>query len=631
MTCGALIILADDCDKRLWKLTLALPKSIAASGTLHGTEFDTLIKKTNNIYIALLGVTICLALFQIYVAMTSPQVPYMDTIRFLVQIDQIIRGEISWFDIYISGEHRGLIYPAVTAVEWKLWGLDARVSTVLTGFVVVVIFFLWVRAFLFSYQEYTTRKDQFALLPISITCLAAFVMASPAGFELWTLSLGFAQLLKNLLIVAFLYFLSTIKEWHHSSLTALMFGFFGSLLILFATYGWSYPFLVASSFVLFFFSAHYRECRKNAVIIFGVMCISQVIYIYLGSGVFTKASSVNIEGFSIANVIIGFLYGAGTVFIGNESIVKLALPVAITVTLGSVILAICFFTLFISMAQKSATKIFLCSLMVFALVVLTGVAIARGGVHYANAGASRYFVDFVWLLLAPVGIIFTTHSSTPIVNPCVPLISTRWLLILLKLILTLLLIVSAIGHGATWFVEYNVAPYRARVLESMASVYRNGVQNEEDAHLLQARYDFAKKGVEVAQHYELAVLRHDEPRCSLEKAVFRGDWFAPENNNNFARWMGKQGVIIISKCTTVAAIKVYLPENFSARTLRVVYGEKHKLITLEPGQESVLRLDQMNLKRTMITFELDKITSPLYKGIGTDKRELGLLLTAISE
>jgi hypothetical protein len=594
-------------------------------------EFEAVIKKVVDNRIVFFSLAICLVLFQTYVALSSPQVPYMDTMLFLVQIDQIINGEISWLHVYGAGEHRGFIYPAVTVLEWVMWGSDARVSAVLTGVVVTATFFYWLKAFLLSQQDGATKTRKQVQIAVVISCLAAAIISSPAGFELWTLSLGFAQLLKNLLIVIFLYQLAIKRTWNKSVFGALSYGVWGGVLILFATYGWSYPFLVASSFVLFATSLLGREYRKNAAIVFGIMLLAQIIYVYSGNGIFSNSFNASASDFPVANLINGFFYGAGTAFIGGESITKWELPLSIPIAFGVMLLITCFFSLLITLMQQSPAKIFLCSMLVFALTVLTGVTLARGGVEFTNTGASRYFVDYVWLLLSPLAIIFTTYSFPLINNQRYRIIPLVKLLQLLKIVMAVLLIGAVLGHIATWIVEFKMAPYRAAVLEAMASVYRNGVQSNDDALLLQSPYSVAKRGVEVAQRYELAVLRHDEPHCTLKNAVYRGDWYAPESETNDARWMGKQGIIALSKCAGVVTMKGYLPENFSQRSLNISYGNTQDVITLEPGEEFSLRLAQMDLRRTMVTLQVDQITSPLQAGISADQRELGMLLTYIGE
>lgn len=587
-----------------------------------------MIQQIKNNRTMLFSLVVCLVVFQVYVALASPQVPYMDTMLFFAQIDRIISSEISWLRVYGTGEHRGFLYPAITSLEWVLWGADARVSTVLTGFVVTAIFCYWLKAFLYPQDD--VRKTAGQVRIAFVICLAsAFIIASPAGFELWTLSLGFAQLVKNLLIVIFLYQLAIRRTWQKSFASAIFCGVWGGSLVLVATYGWSYPFLAAVFFILFATALHHPDTRKNAAIIFALMLFAQIIYTFSGGSVFSNVFPAGANTFSFANLINGFFYGAGTVFIGNEAIARLGLPLSVPIALGAVLLIVGFFTVLIALVQQSPAKIFLSGLLVFAVTVLAGVTLARGGVEFTNTGASRYFVDFVWLLLAPLAIIFTTNTRTPDSEPGSRFLSPLLLLLPLKIVMAGLLIGAAAGYIATWVVELKILPYRTLNLEAMASVYRNGVQSEEDARLLQSPYTVAKRAVEVAQRYELGVLKHDKPRCTLKDAGYSGDWHSPEEN--YARWMGKRGRIALSKCSGIVTLKGYLPESFSGRKLSITYGDSYNEIVLEPGKEFSLRLDQMNIKREIVNMQVDQITSPLLAGISVDQRELGLLLTYISE
>jgi len=587
-----------------------------------------LIKQISNNRTMLFSLAVCLVVFQIYVTLASPQVPYMDTMLFFAQIDRIINGEISWLRVYGAGEHRGFLYPAITSLEWGLWGADARVSTVLTGFVVTAIFFYWLKAFLYPQDD--VRKTDGQVRIAFLICLAsAFIIVSPAGFELWTLSLGFAQLVKNLLIVIFLYQLAIKRTWQKSFAWAIFCGVWGGSLILVATYGWSYPFLAAAFFVLFATVLHDPDTRKNAAIIFALMLFAQIIYTFSGGSVFSHVSPAGTITFSLANLISGFFYGAGTVFIGNEAIARLSLPLSVPIVLGALLLMVGFFTVLITLVQQSPAKIFLSGLLIFAVTVLAGVTLARGGVEFTNTGASRYFVDYVWLLLAPLAIIFITNARTPDSEPRSRFLSPLVLLLPLKIVMAILLIVAAAGYIATWVVELKSLPYRTATLEAMASVYRKGVQSEDDARLLQSPYPVAKRAVEFAQRYEIGVLRHDKPRCTLKDADYSGDWHSPEEND--ARWMGKQGRIALSKCSGIVTLKGYLPESFSGRKLSITYGDSYNEIMLEPGKEFSLRLDQMSIRRQIVTLQVDQITSPLLAGISADQRELGILLTYIGK
>lgn len=588
--------------------------------------------KLYRVAIICLSIMLSLALHQWYVALASPQVPYMDTMTFLVQIDQILKGEISWLDAYGSGEHRGLIYPFVTFVEWTFWGLDARLSTTLTGVVVAAIFFYWLSAFLKA-QVYMINGNRAYTISVLILCLfVAVIIVSPASFELWTLDLGFAQLLKNFLIVSFLYFLAINRIWKKNSINAIIFGVYGGFLILFATYGWSYPFLIASLCALILSSIGAPEIRKQAIIVIIVMLLAQVLYVYSGQGIFSTNKSVTANGASLLGLISGVLYGAGTVFIGGEAMQRISLPIVVPMALGALILVAALFALLITLVDRTREKIFFLGLLMFSLTVLAGVVVARGFPVFTNTGASRYFVDYIWLLLAPLAIVLTTQESVlarNIPHQLLSAISLKRLFVLTKLLVSGLFVAAILGHLATWYVELKAAPHRALAFKAMAEVYRKGVLTENDAALLQSPISVARQAVTVAQSYNLSVLRYDPNQCTLKTAIYRGDWYAAEKNG--ARWLKERGSIDVNKCSSKLAIKGFVPENFNIRTLYVTHDEVDQSIAIVPGKEFSFVVNIRDKEKTTIDLRLDATTIPANSGINADTRELGLLLTYIGE
>lgn len=588
-----------------------------------------MIKQISNNRTMFFSLAICLALFQGYVALSSPQVPYMDTMLFLVQIDQILKGEISWFDAYGANVHRGLIYPVVTLIEWVLWGLDSRITTVLTGFVVTAIFFYWLRAFLASNRAENTRPVS-ALGALCISVFSAIIIASPAAFELWTLDLGFAQLLKNLLIVVFLFHITTKKQWTKNTASALAFGALGGFLILFATYGWSYPFFAATSFGLVACSLKAVEDRKNAVVVFAVLLTAQALYVYAGSGVFSSSESMSSDNFSVAGFFGAVFYGAGTVFVGDEAIAKLGIPLFLPIVLGVFVAVVGGLAIVVTLIEQSPAKIFLCSLLVFSFTVLAGIAVARGGVDFTNAGASRYFVDFIWLLLSPLAILLTTNVHRLFGQyKFIDVLPLGAILNISKVAITGLFVCAILGHLATWVVEFKTAPYRALVFEKMASVYRFGVASETDAALLQSPYPIAKKGVEVAQFYNLAILRREQLGCSLSSAAYAGDWYPAEKNNT--RWLKQEGTITVNNCPVNLNIRGYIPEGFNQKNITAFYGQQQKSVSVEPDKEFSIVLEDLKPGRISIRLHVDETTIPLLNNLNADGRELGILLTYVGE
>jgi len=588
-----------------------------------------LIKQGVDKWVLFSSAILCLVLFQLYVALASPQVPYMDTMLYLVQIDQILKGEISWLDAYGSNVHRGLIYPVVTLVEWIFWGLDSRITTMLTGFVVTAIFFYWFTAFQLS-SKVMDRAPAVTLGALCVGIFSAIIVSSPAAFELWTLDLGFAQLLKNLLIVVFLYHLTFRKQWEKNTSNAVVYGALGGFLILFATYGWSYPFFVAACFGLMASSLGSTESRKTPMVVFAMLLIAQAIYIYSGNEAISNSESINSDNFSIVGLLSAVFYGAGTTFIGSEVVAKLGIPLLLPMILGALVIVIGMFAVLIALMDRSPAKIFLCSLLLFSLAVLAGVAVTRGGIDFTKAGASRYFVDFIWLLLSPLAIILTTHRLT--VDDKFKFINVLPLgaiLYISKVAIKVLFVCAICGHLATWIVEFKTAPYRAMAFEKMASVYRSGVISEADATLLQSPYLTSKKAVEVAQFYNLGILRHEQLGCSLSAAAYAGDWYPAEQNNT--RWLKQDGAISVGKCPVSISIRGYIPDAFDRKNIVVSYGQQQKTVSVEPGKEFLVRLDNMKQGRMSIKLHVDTTTIPSRNGLNADSRELGILLTYIGE
>jgi hypothetical protein len=587
------------------------------------------VKKWNPIWLILPGLVASLALYWVYISRAQPQVPYMDTMLFLVQVDQILRGEISWWDVYGSGDHRGFIYPFITAIEWAFWGVDARISTLLTGFVVTIIFYYWLRALLCVRNDIFGESYQ-AIKTLLVSIAVAFIIVSPAAFELWTLDLGFAQLIKNLLIVLFFYQFSIKRPWEKSIAHALLFGVWGGFLILFATYGWSYPFLAAVAFSVMCVIYSEPRARIKAVTVLILMILAQYFYVYLGHGVFSN-SQYSSQKLAIFELLKGILYGAGTSFMGTEAISKSGVPVIAPMFFGGLLLLCSCVALIRVLITPSRVRVFAAALLVFSLTVLVGVTLARGATNYLNTGASRYFVDYVWLLLAPI-LIFTKPieiSVFPSYLIWLERLPLQKIYRLANLLMAVLLVIALLGHLRTWQVELKTAPYRAEVFKAMAKVYRQGVAKEVDANLLQSPYEIANKGVDVAQRYNLAVLRTEASNCNIKLADYTGDWYLPAEDGT--RWMGRHGNIMLRNCSSGVNLKGYIPANFSPRNLDVSYREKKVIIALEPGKEFFLHLDQTNTKNLVITLHVDRVTSPLLEGIGADQRALGILLTYIGE
>lgn len=583
-------------------------------------------KGRNSLWVILPCLVLSILLFETYIFLVQPQVPYMDSMLYLLQVDKILSGKATWMSIYGTGEHRGLLFPMVLLLEWYLWAVDARVTTLLTGGVVAATFYFWLRALVSQRDIYADQSK--SVIPILLLGVAAsIIIVSPAAFELWTLDLGFAQLIKNFLIVLFLYQLSIGKFWQQTYLGAFLVGICGAFLILVVTYGWSYPFLAAVSAVLFCVFLSAPKLRTKAAIIVVCMYLAQYLYFRLGHGVFSAEPTAGSSA-TIIDLIKGILFGAGSSFMGAEAMTSLGVPSIVPMVLGALLLFCVFVASIRALIFSRSEQVFALGLVVFSILVLVGVTFARGKINYQNTGASRYFVDYVWLLLAPI-LILMPRVEQSTVGSFFKWLNTAPLQSLFDVarkIFIVLFIIALVGHILTWAKELRTAPYRAVIFKNMADVYRNGVANESDAILLQSPFEVARKGVEVAQGNELAVLGSDESLCSLTKSIFTGDWYSPAEDGS--RWMGKGAEISTYRCAPPVALNFYLPENFSPRKVQIRYDAKQQLVQLMPGKSVTILLDPFLRKNTRIFLSVDVTTNLAQQGIGEDIRDLGVLLTA---
>ncbi len=569
-----------------------------------------------------LSLLLCIVAYQAYIHIASPQVPYMDTMRFLWQIDGLLRGEVSWRRIYHFGDHRGLIYPMVILGQWVLWGLDTRITAVLTGFVVAITFWLWLNVLWRMRDESPGEGRQTAWVPLAVLAVAsAGVIVSPAGFELWLLDLGFAQLLKNLLIVLFLYELAIRKSWAKSGVAPWVIGSLGGFLILFCTYGWSYPFFLASAAVLALSCLVSPRDRVPALVVFGMLALAQAIYVYAGDGIFSAQESAP----SLTTLVKSLFYGAGTAFMGSEAQEVLGVPVVTLVVLGFLLLLACLLTLVFTLAAPTPARNFMAGLTVFSLMTLAGVVVARGGVNFLGSGSSRYFVDYVWLVLAPAAIALSAGVG-PCKLPFVGWTLTAPAVMAGRYLVAALFLVALLGHGATWAVELKTAPYRAKSFSAMELIYWSGVETEEDAASLQAPFHDAKRGVDVARAYNLATFRR--AACTVDDTGFQGDWYAPEPGGS--RWIGGEARFLVNTCRAPVTLQGFLPDSFAARTLRVFYGDHEEEVRVMPGQNFHLTLVGFDGFSTWVTITVDHTTNPQAEGLSSDGRDLGVLITRLA-
>jgi len=276
-----------------------------------------------------------------------------------------------------------------------------------------------------------------------------------------------------------------------------------------------------------------------------------------------------------------------------------------------------------------AARRFQLSIAIFSLANLGAVAFSRCGGAIEAATASRYFVDYQWLILGTLGLACDTRRLGQ------PLLSGgRWLALsplLYKLnhrMLLALIISIGVGHAATWKFEIRAAGSRAEYFQKMRSVYLEGVRSEQDAQVLQAPFVDARRGVDVARKYALGPFRALRASCALEKADFQGAWFHAGPRDEM--WLGKQGSILLSGCGSRVTLDVYLPPEFAPRmlTANTILGRLE--FPLKSGEIVAVDLDVPADQRPFrVELQVDDVTTPRAAGGRSEDRPLGALLTHI--
>jgi hypothetical protein len=580
---------------------------------------------------AVLAALVGLLAFEWYLARANPQVPYMDSLRYMGQLERLLRGQLSWQEAWNFGEHRGLWYPIVQLAEWIGWGLDARVSTRLTGGVVLASFAIWLRQWwrVVSGPTAFASTESPRWIVYVIPAVAALLAFSPAGVEIWLLDLGLAQLLKNLCIVAFLVLWAGEVDAAAGPKRRPWLGLLGGALVLVVAYGWSYVMTLAALVALVATRDWSPRALRYRLLLALPLVAAQVLYVVAGHGVLTRGSSI-LEAGGLPVLIQAMLLASGSALIDYQTAMRDHLGHAGLMLMGLIPLA-AFLIAFLRVAADGfdAVRRFNLSVAVFGLGTLGAAAFSRSGEMLEAAAASRYFVDYQWLVLGTLGLACDRRRLGR------PLVSLgRWPTLASLLVkfdrrmLAALVVAIIAGQAATWIFQSKLATLRAEYFAKMRAVYIEGVRSEQDAALLQAPFDDAKRGVEVAQRYALGPFRAVRADCAVAKATFGDGWFDAGTPNE--KWIGKQGTLHVTGCGTRITLDVYLPAPFPARALTIGTMRGPLSVALKPGETAHVEIElPPGSAAARLDLELDQTTIPRTAGIAPDDRALGALLTRI--
>jgi hypothetical protein len=429
----------------------------------------------------------------------------MDSIHFIGVVHDLWNGSLSWFQAWTDSGN-AIFHLIVIAIEWLFWGMNSKITVLISALVWGYIFLIYVQRScqIFSQAIYGT-SNLYSLFFIQLA--SAFIFFSPAGWEIWLLDLGLPQILKNLIIVLLFLKLSDLDYKRVSALKTVFLGISVSVINLLITAQWSYA--VASTVIVVSILLFWRAgvVLKSIFLILPVF-VGQFIFIAYtanGSSVGSMAVSFDLDG--LFQFIAAVLYGAASVFIGNETVSLLGVHDTFALLVGALFLFVVFLNLlaYCILVRENLGSFYL-FILIFGLFVLGSIGFGRGGLGFHAAAASRYFMDYQFMFFGYIGIclFLQVRMSGP---GHITFGTFGFLPTFLRVSMFLFVSLAVTGHFLTYINEYRKAPYRALNHAAQAKVYGKLHATEEDARLLQTNVFSLDKALPIIRDYRLGSLR----------------------------------------------------------------------------------------------------------------------------
>lgn len=438
-----------------------------------------------------------------YIKESNPTVPYMDSVRLVGQLFDMLTGNVAWYDIWRSSGP-AIFYHVVTMLEWIMWGLDSRITVLLTAIAWATIFFVYALEYNKLYINGNWRISVSYVFALQM--LFAYVFFSPAGWEIWLLDLGFPQVLKNLLIIFYFLKLSKANLSPSDFREAAFFGLLGSLIVLLISAGWSYAFTAT----VLLFTLFYKRNSTTIILLALPIVASQFIFSIFATGASALGSmAISSNGSGMIQSLKSFLFGLSSIFVGIETVERIDQPY-LFLSVGCFFLLVIVYTfIFYSLRLRKHDANFFSLIFLFGVLTLGSISIARGGQGYYFAAASRYFMDYQCIFFGFCGMFFNVASS---LKECANLshkeiISRNCILKVMCYFSCGIFLLVFLGQSMTYVDEYRKAPYRALAYSAMADVYLEGRTDDQAVRLLQTSKPELTKAQSVFKEFGLGVFR----------------------------------------------------------------------------------------------------------------------------
>lgn len=518
---------------------------------------------------------------QWYVTCVHPDVAYMDTLRLLHQNQAYSEGRLSLFDLWNQGQHRGLLFQALLALNVRWLDLDVLLADRLTPLMIVLQAGLLCLAFR---RELPRPGAGVAWAGPGFYLVCAALLCSLAGWELYILDLGLAQHLKNLLFVGyFIGFDAYLRQARPAFVAGLGLAIAGIVLVGFIGMGWSYSFLLATTAMLVRQALHRRAQGWRwilpAMLPWVVMATALVVSVLIAGGIGNSGESGPswfAERLHDAGIVKGLLLSLGTSVLGVEMVSARPTLLPVALTIGAGVLVAALVALLARWRDRrddvSAVPV---ALIVYGLSFAVSIALARGFGDPFMAAASRYYMDNVLTLVGIAWCAFDrlAVSSLNLRAPRQAALLTAGAVLLL-------------GVAATNADEWRKAKWRLEAFQHMHAVALAGIETPEQAQTLQAPFADAQAGVALQQARLLGVYAPFARGCDAPKI------------EKLSGWSGAGGDEIVDRAVFLASpchCGVRLDGNVSAESppQQVVIerdGRVLQTLSLRPGEPFAVRV-----------------------------------------
>ncbi|WP_426662529.1 hypothetical protein [Rhodanobacter aciditrophus] len=585
-----------------------------------------IVKGKNAIgYLVALVIVVCFSVaHQAYVTRAHPDAPFMDTLRLVYQLEQWLSGRMPFLEIWgKGGQHQGFINQLFLLANIKLFSMNVLLANRMTGIAIALL----TAVLLFNFVSATKRTDinhsvASLVLQAAVSVLIATVCFGRAGWELFTLDLGLPLWTKNLSFV--IYF--SIHAWYLRAapgrrvtrIASLGLTMAGPVVVLIIGMGWSYAFVAAvaaasaAAMIASFKQKSLREQIAKSIPLVTLL-IAQLVYVVASMW----GTPPNAKSSALIHVPDLVLYALGSSVIDQEAMQGYVISLHAPELIGACML-VAAAGLVLSRFWRSTSgtgSLLPIYLLAYGFFTAVSVSVARGHDGPAAVMASRYYMD---IMLFCVGLIWLWYES---------LIRGEAKKSVFSMIgfLALCLVVGE-GQRLDYKQEWIIAPYRAQVFKAMNDALRAGVPDLAAANLLQSPLDNARLGDQVLREHHFALFSNRPvSECEASGVQFMSGWYAQEAHGT---WMGKDASMQVPDCGCDLVVGIYLPADFSARTLTILDGASRRQVNLVPGQHVQVSLGSSKVARA-IDLSVSATTTPAnMSNASSDTRSLGAYLAS---